>query len=53
MIKSSVGTINKKTKGLLSIAAHTGRTINKEDADFALMITHAIVNLVAHQFFER
>ena len=29
-----------------SIGAHSGKAINREDADYAVMITHAMVNLV-------
>jgi len=41
-----VGTINKKLYGFTSRGAHTGKSVNREDADYALMITHAMVNLI-------
>jgi hypothetical protein len=44
-----VGTINQKTMGFISPGSHAGRTINREDADFALMITHAVVNLITRK----
>lgn len=40
-----VGTINQKTVGFMTPGSHAGKAVNKEDADFALMTTHAIVNL--------
>jgi len=40
------GTINQKIYGFTSPGAHTGKSINREDADYALMITHAIANMV-------
>ena len=45
-----VATVNKKLSRITSTGAHPGRTICKEDADFALMITHAMVNLVVRKF---
>jgi len=47
-----VGTINKKTMAFIAPAAHSGRTINREDADFALMVTHAMVNLITRKLAE-
>ena len=46
----AVATINKKISRLTSTGAHPGRTICREDADFALMTTHAMVNLVVRKF---
>ena len=40
------GTINQKIYGFTWRGAHTGKSINLEDADYALMITHAIANMV-------
>jgi len=48
----TVGIINKKARAFIVPAAHAGRTINREDADFALMITHAIVNLITRKLAE-
>jgi hypothetical protein len=45
----TIGTVSKKLKGFVAPGAHTGRTFNREDADFALMTTHAIVNLVTRK----
>jgi hypothetical protein len=44
--------LNKKLFRLASIGAHgsTGRIIGREDAEFALMTTHAMVNLVVQKF---
>jgi len=44
-----IGTINKKLWGFVAPGAHAGKAINREDADFALMITHAITNIVIHK----
>lgn len=40
------GTINQKIFGFTSLGVHTGRSINRQDADYALMITHAAANMV-------
>jgi hypothetical protein len=47
-----VGTISKKTRGFIAPGSHTGKTINREDADFALMVTHALVNLITRKLAE-
>lgn len=47
-----VGTINKKLFRFASPGSHTGRSINKEDADFILMSTHAMANLIINKFSE-
>ena len=44
------GTINQKIYGFTWPGAHTGKSINREDADYALMITHAIANMVIKKF---
>jgi hypothetical protein len=44
-----LGSINQKIWGFVAPSAHAGKAINKEDADFALMITHAIINLAIHK----
>ena len=41
-----IGTINKKIVAFTNPGAHPGSSINLEDADYALMITHAITNLI-------
>lgn len=41
-----IGGIHQKLLGFVAPGAHAGKAINREDADFALMVTHAIVNLV-------
>ena len=40
------GSINQKLYGFTWLGAHTGKSINLEDADYVLMITHAIANMV-------
>jgi len=40
------GIINQKVYGFTWPGAHTGKSINLEDADYALMITHAMANMV-------
>lgn len=45
-VGDTVGAINRKFYGFLAPGAHTGKAINKEDADFALLVTHGIVTLV-------
>lgn len=47
-----LGTINKKFNGFLAPAAHTGKAINKEDADFALLVTHGIITLVTENLMK-
>ncbi len=42
-----VGTIFKKLWGFTTPGSHTGKSIDRPDADFALMTTLAIVNLVS------
>jgi hypothetical protein len=44
-----LGTINKKLYGFLAPGAHTGKAINKEDADFALLVTQGIVAIVTEK----
>lgn len=44
------GTINQKIYGFTWPGAHTGKSINLEDADYALMITHSIANMVIKKF---
>ncbi len=46
----AIAVISKKLSRITSIGAHPGRLICKEDADFALMTTHAMVNLVVRKF---
>jgi hypothetical protein len=40
-----LGTINQKIWGFVAPGAHTGKIMSKEDADFALMVTHSLLNL--------
>jgi len=40
------GAVNQKIYGFTWPGAHSGKSINLEDADYALMITHAIANRV-------
>jgi len=44
-----LGVINQKIIGFVAPGSHAGRAISKEDADFALMTTHAFVNLVTRK----
>jgi len=44
-----LGTIDKKILGFVAVGAHAGKSINREDADFALMITHALVSLIVNK----
>jgi len=46
----AVAVISKKISRITSTGAHPGRLICKEDADFALMVTHAMINLVVRKF---
>ena len=41
-----VGSINQKLWGFVAPGAHAGKAINREDADFALMTTHAMIDIV-------
>jgi hypothetical protein len=45
-----VGTINRKIYGFTWPGAHAGKSVNREDADYALMITHATANIVVKKF---
>ena len=44
-----IGTIIQKLSGYIAPGAHYGKIFNIEDADYALMITHAIANYVLHK----
>ncbi len=46
----AITVISKKLSRITSTGAHPGRIICKEDADFALMTTHAMVNLVVRKY---
>ena len=37
--------LNQKITVFVTPGSHAGKSVNKEDADFALMTTHAITNL--------
>jgi len=41
-----IGIINQKIYGFAAPGSHAGKSINIEDADFALLVTHAITNFV-------
>ncbi len=45
-VGDTMGKMNQKFFGFLSPSAHTGKAINREDADFALLVTHGMVTLV-------
>ena len=45
-----VATINKKISRITATGAHPGRIICREDADFTLMTTHAMVNLILRKY---
>lgn len=47
-----VGSICQKTWGFVTPGAHAGKTINREDADFALMVTHAMANFVSRKLHQ-
>jgi len=44
-----IGSICQKTFGFVAPGSHAGKSINREDADFALMVTHAMVSLISHK----
>ena len=46
MLIKKINNKNKKIYGFTWPGAHTGKSVNKSDAEYALMITHAMVNLV-------
>lgn len=53
-VGETVGTINQKFNGFLAISAHTGgKAINREDADFALLVTHGMVTLVTENLMKK
>ena len=41
-----VGAVYSKMKGYVAPGSHAGRSSTREDSEFALMVTHAIANLV-------
>jgi len=41
-----ISIINQKIHGFTAPGSHAGKSINIEDADFALLVTHAITNFV-------
>ena len=47
-----VGSICQKTFGFVVPGSHAGKSINREDADLALMITHAIVNFASAKLLQ-
>lgn len=44
-----LGTVNQKILGFVAPGAHAGKAINKEEADFGLMITHSLLNIAIHK----
>lgn len=52
-VGDTVGAINKKFYGFLAPSAHTGKAINREDADFALLVTHGMVTLVTENLMKK
>ena len=42
---SIISDMSRKTLGFVASGSHAGTSINRENADFALMITHGLVNL--------
>ncbi|MFZ3169873.1 MAG: hypothetical protein WA130_19850 [Candidatus Methanoperedens sp.] len=49
----TIGAINQKFNGFLSASAHVGKAINREDADFALLVTHGMVTLVTENLMKK
>lgn len=49
---SLLRTINQKMHGFLALGAHTGKAINREDSDFALLVTNGIVILVTEKLLK-
>jgi hypothetical protein len=52
-VGDTVGKMNQKFYGFLSTSAHMGRAINREDADFALLVTHGMVTLVTENLMKK
>jgi hypothetical protein len=44
-----LGTVNQKVLGFVAPSAHAGTAINKEEADFGLMVTHSLLNMAIHK----
>jgi len=44
--------INRKTLGFVAKGSHAGTSINRENADFALMTTHGLVNLATKKLVD-
>ncbi len=47
-----IGTINQKLNAFLVPGAHAGSAISREEADFALLVTHGIVMMVSEKLIE-
>jgi len=47
-----LGTVNQKVLGFVAPGAHAGKAINKEEADFALMVTHSLLNMAIHKLIQ-
>jgi hypothetical protein len=47
-----LGTVNQKVLGFVAPGAHAGKAINKEEADFGLMITHSLLNMALHKLIQ-
>ncbi len=52
-VGDTVGKMNQKFFGFLAPSAHTGKAINREDADFALLVTHGMVTLVTENLMKK
>ncbi len=52
-VGDTIGKMNQKFFGFLSSSAHTGKAINREDADYALLVTHGMVTLVTENLMKK
>jgi len=48
-----IGNIYQKAYGFTTPGAHAGRSINREDADMSLMVTHGIVQFVVRKLIDQ
>lgn len=49
---SIIRNMNKKLLGFVAPGSHAGTSVNREDADFALMTTHGLVNLATKKLVD-
>jgi len=49
---SIIKDMNRKTLGFVAPGSHAGTSVNREDADFALMTTHGLVNLATKKLVD-